>query len=177
MRKVTLFVFMAVCLILSIPVTAEPNPKKYDVFLEAEHYAATNGFAKDSRDRTPSGETVANLWKLSEPEEEGYWAKWEFDIASTGSYWLVIWLQDITKNITSPFWIQVDDQGWIHCTKNTIQKFEGAYTMDMAGYIIDQFPLKAGKHTLRLKVDERRGYKDQAYNLIFDCLAFTKKKP
>ncbi|MBI2302197.1 MAG: family 14 glycosylhydrolase [Armatimonadetes bacterium] len=122
-----------------------------------------------------SGERILRLWKGEDPPADGWFARYPFEIAGAGGYY--VWLAASLPPSTSNFWWRLDDGEWRHFTPETIDGFPAMYGVSsvMAWVELGAAPLTAGKHTFQVKVNERRDTLEKAYLVYLDALLITDR--
>jgi len=157
-----------------------PSPGHYDIFIEAEDLVENFGFdvIEPPRALGYSGGKMLNLWNLSEPGSEGYFAKYYINVEKDGDYYVIVWAQGLDTPYSSPFHILIDQIN-LYFTKSAVNIISpiSRYREDIVAHVMGPIRLKVGKHSLLVRVNERRMYHDQAFNLVLDAIALSREAP
>ncbi len=173
-------------LLVSLSASGAPQASDYDVFIEAEAIQATNRFLPMGPPQLvcSSGDRGIGLWSPTPPGAEGYFARYEFTLDKSGTFWLLVWAQGLDTKLSSPFWVTIDRRRF-HFTSRDAKIPKDQYRYGNGGitlHAMGPITLKKGTHSLTLKVNERRAFKapgeeKAAYNLIVDAMALTSVNP
>jgi beta-xylosidase len=182
-RKLTLVLIAAfLCLFRSTHsvYSGVPTAEHYDVFIEAEDVIDNSGFEVVGPPRALgySGGKMLNLWSPVEPGLIGYFAKYPINILKSADYYLIVWAQGLDTLYSSPFYVSIDQTN-LHFTKSTVKMMSSTarYGEDIDAHVMGPVWLEEGKHSLLIQVNERRKYRDKAFNLILDAIALSQKVP
>ncbi len=157
-----------------------PTPGQYDIFIEAEDAVGSSGFEVVGPPRAAgySGGKMLSLSNPSEPGEEGYFAKYAVNVRKEGDYYVIVWAQGLDTPYSSPFHVIIDQLDlYFHKATAKIISPASRYGEDIVAHVVGPVRLKEGKHSLLIKVDERRQYRDRAFNLVVDALALSREIP
>ena len=130
-----------------------------DVFVEAEGSTRHTFSGVGEFEGVVSGGKILRLWETAVPSTEGYRAALDFTLAAAGMWH--VWLAASVPTNTSPWWWRVDQGEWRHVTLESIRD-DNLFTTrfgvsDCMGWLHLLFAeLPSGKHTLEIRVVERR---------------------
>ncbi|MDY0039057.1 MAG: glycosyl hydrolase [Desulforhabdus sp.] len=173
---------MAIILFLSLGTPAHsgaPSADNYEVFIEAENAVDKYGFRVVGSPRAIdySGGKMLNLWQLNRPKPPGYYARYSFQVANDGDYFINIWVQNLKTPYSSPFTVLVDQQEVVFGKETALLLNQVKYGENITGYSTGPIYLQSGDHDMIIIVDQRRDYMDRAYNLLVDAIALSQKDP
>ncbi|HUT34715.1 MAG TPA: family 14 glycosylhydrolase [Planctomycetota bacterium] len=146
-----------------------------DLFIEAES-SADHSFNEAARfEKIVSGDQILRLWKDAAPPGEGYHATFPFAVNKAGEFHL--WLAPSLPPLTSNFWWRLDAGDWSHFTPECVEEPVARFGVSNAmGWVLLASPaLAAGKHTLAVRVNERRNNAERAYLLYLDAILVTDR--
>lgn len=149
-----------------------------DVFVEAEDSMRHTLSGVGDFEGVVSGGRIPRLWETAAPPAEGFRAALDFTLAAAGMWH--VWLAASIPTNTSPWWWRVDQGEWRHMTLESIRD-ENLLTIrfgvsDCMGWLhLLSAELPAGKHTLEIRVDERRSILEKAHLVYLDAMLATQR--
>lgn len=143
------------------------------IWIEAENTTARNFEGPMEFVGIVSGDKILHLWENNDPGPEGYLASWEFNISKAGVYH--IWASPSIPHLTSNFWWKIDNGDYHHVTDEIDYLESKMFGVSDAQCWVElgRVRLSSGRHTITIKVNERRPSLEHAYLLYIDAFLIT----